>query len=153
MATAAFLLLLAGGSLLRGQTVILDSNGKRYLPPSTAEECSVFEALKPNLVLRSETAIHGTVTDETKAPFRHSPIQLRQYISETKQVPIKTVRTDAQGNFNLGIVKAGDYRLLLSPGRDFAQPAKMECLARECRLDVTLTANPTDLVTANCPIR
>jgi hypothetical protein len=158
---AAAFLWLASGVLLHGQTAILDSNGRRYPPPSSAEECAPWEPLKPNLVLSSDTAIHGTIRDQTKAPFSNSPIQLRKYISETKQVPIKTVQTDAQGNFDLGVVKAGKYRLLLSPNRDFAQPQRLECSARECNLDVTLAANGTDLVTAippysviaNCPIR
>jgi hypothetical protein len=150
---AAAFLWLASGVLLRSQTVILDSNGRRYPLPSSAEECAPWEPLKPNLVLSSDTVVHGTLRDQTKAPFSNSPIRLRKYISETKQVPIKTVQTDAQGGFDLGIVKAGDYRLLLSPHRGFAQPEKLECLASECKLNVTLVVNPTDLVTANCPIR
>jgi hypothetical protein len=109
--------------------------------------------LKPNLVLSSDTTIHGTVRDETTAPFSDSRIQLRKYVSETKQIPIKTVQTDALGNFDLGIVKAGDYRLLLSPHRGFAQPGKLKCTESECKLDLTLIVNPTDEVTASCPIR
>jgi hypothetical protein len=116
---ASAFLWLASGIFLHGQTVILDSNGKRHPLPS---ECALFEPLKPNLVLSSNTAIHGTIRDQTKAPFSNSPIQLRKYLSGTKQVSIETVQTEAQGNFDLGIVKAGDYRLLLSPDRAFAQP-------------------------------
>jgi hypothetical protein len=150
---ATALLWLASSVFLHGQTVILDSNGKGYPLPSSAEECARFEPLKPNLVLSSNTAIRGTIRDQTKAPFGSSPIQLRKYVSETKQVSIKTVQTDAQGNFDLGIVEAGDYRLLLSPHRSFAQPQELKCLARECQLDVTLMVNPSDEVTTNCPIR
>jgi hypothetical protein len=155
---ATLFLCLLSPRFLHSQAVTPDSDGRR---PPTAEECSVAEPLKPNLVLRSDSDIHGTVVDATKAPFSNSPIQLRKYISETEQLPVKRVRTDSQGNFDLGVVKAGRYRLLLSPNRGFAQPQKLECSAAECKLDVTLTANGTDLVTAippylviaNCPVR
>jgi hypothetical protein len=150
---ATAFLWLASGVILHGQTVMLDSNGRQYPLPSSAEECALWEPLKPNLVLSSDTAIHGTIRDQSAAPFSNSPIQLRKYLSETKQVSIKSVQTDAQGNFDLGIVNAGHYRLLLSPNRGSAQPQKLDCLARECKLDITLIANPTDSVTANCPIR
>ena len=149
----AFFWCLASGVFLHGQTVILDSNGKRYPLPSTAQECSLLETLKPNLALTSDTDIQGTVRDQTKAPFSNSPIQLRKYVSQTKQMLVKTVQTDAQGNFDLGIVKAGDYRLLPSSHRGYAQPEKLECPASECKLNVTLVVNPSDLVTSHCPIR
>ncbi|MFZ0314279.1 MAG: carboxypeptidase-like regulatory domain-containing protein [Candidatus Korobacteraceae bacterium] len=149
-----FLWLLVSVWLAYGQaTVVIDSDGKRLPLPTTSEECSRIEPLKPNLVLRSDTVIHGTLADQTKAPFSNSRIQLRRYISETAQVLVKTVETDKQGNFDLGVIKAGEYRLLLSPNRGFAQPTELDCLSTDCKINEVLVANGTDGVAAACPIR
>jgi hypothetical protein len=119
----------------------------------TPEYCSQVEPIRPNLKLSDDTNVRGHVTDETTAPFKHSPVELRRFISETKQVIVKTVSTDADGNFDLGVVKRGDYRLLLSPHRGFKQPAKLECRSQPCTLETALIANPTDALAAGCPIR
>ena len=60
---------------------------------------------------------------------------------------------DADGKFDLGLVKHGNYRLLLSPHRGFKQPEKLECSStRDCTVDAVLIANPTDGAAAGCPI-
>jgi hypothetical protein len=66
-------------------------------------------------------------------------------------VTVKKVSTDADGKFDLGLVKHGDYRLLLSPHRGVKQPEKLECSLTI--LDAVLVVNPTDGPAAGCPIR
>ena len=121
---------------------------------SLKEYCDDVEPLYPNLVLTRDTKITGRITDQTMEPFRNSAIQVRRFVSATKQVPAKKASTDDNGNFDLGTVKRGKYRLLLSPSRAFKQPEKLECWAnKECSLNAVLIVNPTDQLTTNCPIR
>lgn len=66
---------------------------------------------------------------------------------------VKKASTDSDGNFDLGLVRRGDYRLLLSPSRAFKQAEKLECWSKKCTLDTALIANPTDQIAEHCPIR
>jgi hypothetical protein len=68
-------------------------------------------------------------------------------------VAAKMSSTGSDGGFDLGVVKRGDYRLLLSPHRGFKQPEQLECESKVCTIDAVLTANTTDELPANCPIR
>jgi hypothetical protein len=132
---------------------------KEYFdPPSattaaTSGDCSEVEQLQPNLNLEEDTRVRGHLTDETREPFRNSPIELRLFVSDSEQVPATKVSTDGDGDFDLGVVKRGDYRLLLSPHRGFKQPPKLECSSNDCALDTILIVNPTDGPGAGCPIR
>jgi len=120
----------------------------------TPEYCSQVEPIHPNFTPAEDVVVRGRITDQTTAPFQNSPIELRRFISEHKQVTVKKVSTDAEGRFDLGLVKHGDYRLLLSPHRGFKQPEKLECSStRDCTVDTVLIANPTDGPAAGCPIR
>ncbi len=121
---------------------------------ATPEYCSQVEPIHPNFAPAEDVHVRGRIIDQTTAPFHNSPIELRRFISEHKQVTVKKVSTDAEGKFDLGLVKHGDYRLLLSPNRGFKQPEKLECsLTRDCILDAVLVVNPTDGPAAGCPIR
>ena len=121
---------------------------------ATPEYCSQVELIHPNFTPAEDVLVRGRITDQTTAPFQNSPIELRRFISERKQVTVKKVSTDADGKFDLGLVKHGDYRLLLSPHRGFKQPKKLECSStRDCTVDAVLIANPTDGSAAGCPIR
>jgi hypothetical protein len=155
-ATATAILSVLTFSLLNGthsQVVAAGPDGKSGPPPSSPDYCSQIEPIRPNLKLRDDTTVRGHVTDQTTAPLQHSPAELRRFISQTKQVTVKKISTDGDGNFDLGLVKRGDYRLLLSPHRGFKQPAKLECWSGHCTLDVVLIVNPTDALGAGCPIR
>lgn len=115
--------------------------------------CLQSEQVWPNLALKQETKIRGRITDQSGEPLRHSPIELRSFVSQAEQITLKKLATDNDGNFNLGVLKPGDYRLLLSPNRGFKQPAKLECRKKNCTLDVVLMVNPTDMPGAGCRIR
>jgi hypothetical protein len=120
----------------------------------TPEYCSQVELIHPNFTPAEDVVVRGRITDQTTAPFQNSPIELRRFISERKQVTVKKVSTDADGKFDLGLVKHGDYRLLLSPHRGFKQSEKLECSSpRACTVDAVLIVNPTDGPAAGCPIR
>lgn len=143
------LLVLYGISTAQAQAVRLGPEGH-----SPKGYCEQFEPLHANLVLTADTNINGLITDETTAPFRRSAVELRRFISATKQVTVKKTATDDEGRFDLGTVKRGQYRLLLSPSRAFKQPEKLECWSsKKCTLETALVANPTDQLTTNCPIR
>ena len=121
--------------------------------PLPVSECP-NETVAPNLELTKSTHVFGALQDQTTAAFAESKILLRRYQTPSMIVDVKTVTTNAKGNFDLGTLSAGKYRLLSSPTRAFAQPEKLECWGQqECKLDITLMANPTDLPYAACPVK
>ena len=143
---AAFLQVVLFIGTAHGQVVVVGQDGN-------PEYCAAVEPLHPNLVLTENATVQGRVTDQTNAPLKNSPIELRRFISESKQERVKKLSTDADGKFDLGAVKRGEYRLLLSPHRGFKQPEKLECSSRTCTLDTVLIVNPTDQFASSCPIR
>ena len=136
-----------------GQVVVVGQDEKSGPPPGNPEYCASVEPLRPNLVLTADATVQGRVTDQSSEPLKNSPVELRRFISESKQERVKKLSTDADGKFDLGTVKRGQYRLLLSPHRGFKQPEKLECSSRTCTLDAILIVNPTDQLASSCPIR
>jgi hypothetical protein len=129
-----------------GQVVQVDPNDPNY--------CYKIEKIGPNLVLRQDIRISGIVLDQTTAPFVNSRVELRKYVSQRKQTRLQVISTDALGHFDLGIVKAGKYRLLASPSRAFKQPEELNCgVGSVCELKIKLIVNSTDQLAASCPIR
>jgi hypothetical protein len=151
--SATFLLLTISIAPANTQVVVIGKDGKAGPPPGDPEYCEWVEPLRPNLVLKEDAIVRGRVTDQTTAPLTNSPIELRRFISESKQETIKKVSTDSDGKFSLGKVKRGEYRLLLSPHRGFQQPAKLECSSTSCAFETILIINPTDQFASSCPIR
>ncbi len=122
--------------------------------PNDPDYCYKIETIRPNLVLREEVHIVGTVKDQTSAPLQNSRMELRKYISQRKQVSVKVISTDGDGRFDLGIVMPGNYRLLASPHRGFKQPSALECHdGKRCELKITLIVEPSDQLDSSCPIR
>ena len=127
------------------QLVQTDPNDSRY--------CANVEHIKANLH-PSSVQLSGHVEDETGAPFKNTRIELRRYISEARQVGVANANTNDRGDFDLGHVSKGEYRLLASSTRAFQQPDESWCNSgRHCFLRITLKANPTDLPASQCPIR
>ena len=126
--------------------------GRQPTKTETDKFCN-SERVRPNLGLQHQTRVSGRVTDIVGAPFKKSQVELRKYISERKQVTITASVTDDKGEFDLGQVEKGEYRLLASPTRSFKQPEEFHCPDKECKLIITLQANPTDLPESGCPIR
>lgn len=153
MKRAAAAILALSWFLSGAQGQVVEGGASRVTP----EYCSQVEPIHPNFTPAEDVVVRGRITDQTTAPFQNSPIELRRFISERKQVTVKKVSTDADGKFDLGLVKHGDYRLLLSPHRGFKQPEKLECSSipptRDCTVDAVLIVNPTDGPAAGCPIR
>ena len=112
------------------------------------------EVLLPNLNLRRATTISGKVKDETGAPFKNSEIVLRKTSAIPLQPSYLFAKTDGDGIFSFDESEPGEYRLLASPNRGFAQPAKLDCYERrDCNLEIVLKVNSTDLPYAGCPVR
>jgi hypothetical protein len=90
---------------------------KEYFDQTSVPACVTpgdrlrVEQLQPNLSLKEDSRVRGHLTDQTREPLRNSPIELRLFVSESEQINANQVSTDIDGNFDLGIVKRGDYRL------------------------------------------
>ena len=122
--------------------------------PPDPDYCLKVERIKPNLRLTHTTDVMGRIADETGAPLKNSAVELRRYVSATKQVLLKTVKTDADGRFEITAVAQGQYRLLASPNRGFRQPEELDCgPAKRCFLTIKLKVNPSDLPESVCPVR
>ncbi|MGA7908720.1 MAG: carboxypeptidase-like regulatory domain-containing protein, partial [Candidatus Sulfotelmatobacter sp.] len=112
------------------------------------------ETVTPNLELANRTRVAGQLKDATGAPFADSKVHLRMAGAKGKFVAYRTVTTNKEGQFDLGFVDAGKYRLLPAPNRGFKQPKEVRCYeGRDCELNLVLLANPTDQPFAGCPIQ
>jgi hypothetical protein len=151
--SATLLLLCSFAAAAHGQVVVVGADGKSGPPSGSPEYCAAVEPLRPNLVLTVDTTVRGRVIDQTTAPLKDSPIELRRFISPARQQRVKKLSTDAGGKFDLGVVKRGEYRLLLSPHRGFKQPEKLECSSSACTLETVLIVSSTDQFANSCPIR
>jgi 5-hydroxyisourate hydrolase-like protein (transthyretin family) len=122
--------------------------------PADSDYCYKIGTILPNLKLREPTHVLGSITDQSGAPFKDSPIELRKYVSQHKQQKMKVVVTEANGHFDLGTIKAGNYRLLASPTRSFKQPSELRCVeGNTCELKMVLQIRDTDQPDSVCPIR
>ena len=122
--------------------------------PTDPNYCDNVEHVKPNLALSRTTQLSGRVIDASGAPFENSIVELRLFVSESRQTPVKKVTTDSAGYFDLATVSKGQYRLLASPTRVFNQAEKLDCEARNpCTLLITLYPSPTDQPDMLCPVK
>jgi hypothetical protein len=110
------------------------------------------EKVEPNLILRQPTQMNGRVTDIEGVPLKKSQVELLGYVSKEKTVRLKTVTTYDNGNFDLGTIEKGEYRLLASPNRIFQQPPKVVCPEKDCQLNIALQVNATDQPESACPL-
>jgi hypothetical protein len=122
--------------------------------PKDPHFCEKVEKIKANLILTRSTHVQGSVHDQTATPFRNSTVLIRTFVSERRQIDVKSAKTDVDGHFDLGEINRGRYRLLASPTRAFSQPTNLTCGNQsECSLSIELTVNPTDLAESVCPIK
>jgi Carboxypeptidase regulatory-like domain len=108
-----------------------------------AHACDKVKVI-PNLLLEASVAVEGHVEDPSGAAIVHTRIEVRQYFSALRQSPFKQTETDEHGNFSVGVLPAGKYRLLVfAPG--FKQPRPLQCRgAKSCDLSVMPEVAPTD---------
>jgi hypothetical protein len=122
--------------------------------PQDPDYCYKIETIVPNLRLIKAAHVKGSIVDKVNAPLKNSRVELRRYISQREQAPIKTVTTDDAGGFDLGTIRAGKYRLLASPTRAFNQPSDLKCNdGSQCDLKIVLQIKDTDQPDSICPIR
>jgi hypothetical protein len=112
------------------------------------------ETVKPNLELTSKTRVAGRLKDATGAPFADSKVFVRMTDAKGNFVHYRTVTTNKDGQFDLGVVDAGKYRFLPAPNRGFKQPREVRCYeGHDCELNLVLQASPSDQPFAGCPIQ
>ena len=109
--TVVFLFGLLGRGL--SQVVVIGPDGKSGPPPATREYCLSMETFAPNLKLAQDTAVRGMVSDQSNAPLTHSAVELRKFISESKQVTVKKVFTDDSGLHGALSFRPLGFRFLL----------------------------------------
>jgi protocatechuate 3,4-dioxygenase beta subunit len=120
---------------------------------SGSPDCKAIEKVRPNLELRQQTQVKGSIKDQAGAPLENSKVELRRYLSEAQQQTVKVVHTDKSGVFELGQIEPGKYRLLASPTRAFKQPDHLKCNQKSCSFSIVLQANATDQPDSLCPVR
>ncbi|AXC15504.1 hypothetical protein ACPOL_6263 [Acidisarcina polymorpha] len=86
--------------------------------------------------MSTPTHISGRLVDQAGAPLKTSKVELRSYLSGTQQTPVKIVTTDTDGEFDLGKLGPGKYRLLPSSTRALEQPQHFSCPKEERKLAV-----------------
>jgi hypothetical protein len=141
--------LAAMSSSITGQLVDVGPKGE-----TKEQYCARVERIKPNLVLSRTTQLSGRVIDTSGAPLENSIVELRLFVSESRQTPAKKVTTDGAGYFDLATVAEGKYRLLASPTRVFRQAEKLDCGDRDpCTLLITLRPSSSDQPENLCPVK
>lgn len=109
--------------------------------------------VRPNFIMKEAGRLSGKIIDQSGAPFQNSRVELRTYLSETKQIPLRSAVTDQEGVFRFDNLGPGRYRLLASPTRTFRQPEQFVCSRVDCDVLITLQASPTDLPDSQCPVK
>jgi hypothetical protein len=120
--------------------------------PPDPHYCEHFK-VQPNLTIRVDAHIHGHLIDASGELFRNSPVELRAFVSPTKQVLAVKVMTDDDGDFQIEDVKPGEYRLVTPQARGFQLPGPQRCASAQCELSITLHPAATDTPESVCPAR
>lgn len=116
--------------------------------------CQQIEHLDPNLIIVSRTHLFGVITDSYDVPIVNKPVILKTYESSKVQKLVREVKTNERGEFDLGLVKSGRYRIIASWTRSFRQPTNLKCeAAGDCNLKIRLIVPPTDQPDSFCPVR
>jgi hypothetical protein len=112
------------------------------------------EPVKPNLHLQSAVVVKGRLSDRSGAGFANKKVEIRRFVSTTKQVIVANTTTDGDGSFDLGLIAKGDYRLVASSSRAFRQPSEDWCKPTiPCVLNLVLDVNPSDQPYSQCAVK
>lgn len=100
--------------------------------------------VNPNLVVEAAIDVKGHVRDPLGASMINTRIEIRKYVSETKQSSFRETKTDGHGDFSIGVLPAGKYRLVVFAA-GFKQPRNLHCASgKSCSLNVVPKIAPTD---------
>ncbi|HKF46304.1 MAG TPA: hypothetical protein VKB38_03030 [Terracidiphilus sp.] len=150
-------------SALRSQDCI-DAHGR----PCSAQDsrrlravtCKT-EVVSPNLFLAAPTTVSGFLLDQTGAPFAIGEQTIVEVRDPKKSKALYSAPVNLRGRFDLGLVKAGTFRLIVAikvhggvlerpPG--FDQPARMDCSGDgECNIRPIVRADHSEDSLASCP--
>src|SRR6478609_3697909 len=100
--------------------------------------------VNPNLVIDSAVDVKGHVEEVSGMAMINARIAVRKYVSEIKQNSFRKAETDGNGNFAVGVLPSGKYRLVIfAPG--FKQPRDLQCAnGKSCKVNVVLETASTD---------
>ena len=93
-----------------------------FIGPRDPDYCAQIEEIRPNLRLSGRVHLKGTIVDQTGAALKDSRVELRNYVSESVQLPFAIVKTNGAGEFDFQTVPKGDYRLLASQVEHSSSP-------------------------------
>lgn len=117
------------------------------------------ETVAPNLTVSRPVKLTGTLKDPTGAPIRYQKSSIQVRNAKGGKV-ISSTSLDEKGTFSLGIVPAGEFRLIAFWEHDrkisrlplFDQPKPEICPGdKECHLDIVLAVHGTDQRFEFCP--
>jgi hypothetical protein len=119
------------------------------------------ETVAPNLFIATPTKVSGVLFDQTGMPFSIGGNTIVQVRDPNKGKALYTAAVNGRGEFDLGQVKAGTFRIIVAikvhggllerpPG--FDQPARMDCSGEsECTIRATVRADHSEDSLASCP--
>jgi hypothetical protein len=112
------------------------------------------ESIAPNLKLKATTHITGSLNDNNRQVLKDWPIELRQWKSRKRQIPVKVLRTNEAGRFDLGLIGPGEYRLIAAPDRNWEQIRMVECVGPgDCSMNLLLYPAEGKKAGENCPVQ
>jgi hypothetical protein len=85
------------------------------------------ELVRSNFELKGRIPISGELKDSSGAQFVNSKIVLKRADETEEFVLYRTLSTDKDGHFDLGVVDVGRCRFRLAPNRGFEQPLRVLC--------------------------
>lgn len=124
-----------------------------HIGPVNSRACEEVK-VQPNLILSRSIPVEGHVEDASGAVVANTRLELRTYKSALEQTALRRAQTNANGDFSLGAIPAGRYRLLFFlPG--FKQATTLKCSkGGSCTLSIRLETAPTDTFPESvCPPR
>jgi len=147
-------------SLLIGQIVCVTTDGKPCPPDPEMKYCQ-NEPITPNLSVAKTAHVRGILVEEESGlpmVFKNEIVQLR----DAKSLAVLINSTvNEQGLFDLGVVSAGEFRLLalrrkpdssLERLPETDQPKKMICIDEtDCNVRAIQHTHGTDWLYEFCP--
>jgi hypothetical protein len=150
-----------------------NSQGQGCVNAGTGQPCTLREAeemhehicksevVRPNLIVEKSTRLSGVLLDETGAPYGNAGKTVVQIRDAKVGTVLNSSAIDPHGQFDLGIVNAGLFRLIVAiKGKDgkLARPPLADqlpvanCTSQtDCRIQSKIHLHGTDDPLEFCP--